>query len=136
MPFELDRFLPYRLAVAAANVSQRFAERYKSEAGLSTPEWRVLAHLSGQGPVSIRDITSRVNLEKSVVSRAASRLEARSLIRKSAHDSDMRLISLELTREGKALMKRLSKLAEQFQQELLQTLGEDAATFDRALRRL
>ena len=61
MSFDLDQFLPYRLAVAAAQVSRRFARRYAAEAGLTIPEWRVLAHLDGCGPVSVREITARVN---------------------------------------------------------------------------
>ena len=64
MSFDLDAFLPYRLAVAAHQVSRRFAARYAAEAGLGIPEWRVLAHLSGSGAVSVRDITARVNLDK------------------------------------------------------------------------
>ena len=67
MSFDLDTFLPYRLSVAANQVSRRFAARYAAEAGLSIPEWRVLAHLSRSGAVSVRDITARVNLDKSIV---------------------------------------------------------------------
>ena len=42
MAFHLDDFLPYRLAVAAQQVSRRFARLYAAEAGLTIPEWRVL----------------------------------------------------------------------------------------------
>ena len=54
--FDLDAFLPYQLAVAATRVSRAFAERYRAEFGLSIPEWRVLAHLSRSGAVSVREI--------------------------------------------------------------------------------
>ncbi|MCZ0962645.1 MarR family winged helix-turn-helix transcriptional regulator [Paracoccus benzoatiresistens] len=136
MPFELDQFLPYRLSVAAAQVSRRFAERYAAEAGLTIPEWRVLAHLDGSGPVSVRDITARVNLDKSVVSRAATRLEAAGYLSRSGHDRDQRLVALELTATGRALMDRLGRIAEAYQAELLAELGEDAPAFRRALLRL
>lgn len=136
MSFDLDGFLPYRLAVAAAQVSRRFAALYEAEAGLSIPEWRVLAHLGKSGPVSVRDITQRVNLDKSVVSRAATRLEQAGHLRKSGHDSDQRLVVLELTEDGRALMVRLGRIADAFQAELLAELGEDAAPLLRALERL
>lgn len=136
MPFNLDDFLPYRLSVAATRVSRRFAELYSAEAGLSVPEWRVLAHLSQAGAVSVRDIHARVHLDKSIVSRAASRLREAGLIGKSGHETDRRLIVLELTPEGHALMERLSRIADEFQAELIADLGDDAAAIDRGLRRL
>ena len=127
MTFRLDDFLPYQLSVAASEISRRFAARYASEAGLSIPEWRGLAHLS-------RDITGRVNLEKSVVSRAASRLQEAGYVTKVGHGVDRRLIVLELTGEGEALMARLARLAEEFQAELKAELGADADAFARAMR--
>ncbi|MGR3199175.1 MAG: MarR family transcriptional regulator, partial [Paracoccus sp. (in: a-proteobacteria)] len=74
MSFDLDGFLPYQLSVAATKISRRFAALYRAEAGLTIPEWRVLAHLDRSGRVSVRDITARVHLDKSMVSRAATRL--------------------------------------------------------------
>lgn len=136
MTFDLDGFLPYRLSVAAAQVSRRFAALYDAEAGLSIPEWRVLAHLHRSGTVSVRDIHLRVHLDKSVVSRAASRLQQAGLLRKSEDARDRRLVGLELTPEGQALMRRLGRIASRFQAQLARELGPDAQALDRALSRL
>ncbi|MPL83871.1 DNA-binding MarR family transcriptional regulator [Rhodobacter sp. 140A] len=136
MSFDLDGFLPYRLSVAAARVSRRFAALYEAEAGLTIPEWRVLAHLGRSGSVSVRDIHERVALDKSVVSRAASRLESAGWLRKSGHETDRRLIVLELTPEGEALMARLGAIAARFQAELCAELGSGAGAFAAALSRL
>lgn len=136
MPFHLDDFLPYRLSVAATQVSRRFAKLYAAEAGLTIPEWRVLAHLGHSGAVSVRDIHDRVNLDKSMVSRAASRLQDAGWVRKSGHDKDGRLIVLELTEQGHQLMHRLGKIAENFQKEMLAELEEDAVTLHRVLNKL
>ena len=133
MTFDRDQFLPYRLAVTATQVSRMFEARYAQEAGLSIPEWRVMAHLGAQGAVSIRDITLRVNLDKSVVSRAASRLEGRGLICKSANKEDLRLLSIELTEAGNVLMGRLGQIATAFQAELMAELGHDAGSILRIL---
>lgn len=136
MTFYLDKFLPYSLSVAATQVSRRFAMLYEAEAGLTIPEWRVLAHLGQSGAVSVRDITARVNLDKSIVSRAATRLEQAGYLRKSAHDHDQRLVALELTEAGQALMERLGRIADAYQVELLAELGDDAPAFRRALNKL
>lgn len=134
--FDLDRFLPYRLSVAAAQVSRRFEARYGELTGLTVAEWRVLAHLARSGAVSVRDIQAQVNLHKSVVSRAASRLEGEGLVRKSGHGQDRRLVALELTEQGQALMDRLAVVAHAFQAKLMAELGEDAPAFLSALDRL
>ena len=136
MSFDLDGFLPYRLSVAASRISRRFAALYGAEAGLSIPEWRVLAHLDRSGAVSVRDITARVYLDKSIVSRAAARLEQAGLLCKSGHDADRRLVTLELTDQGRALMRRMGRIAGAFQADLLAELGPEADAFDRALTRL
>lgn len=136
MDFELDRFLPYRLSVAAARVSRRFARLYAAESGISIPEWRVLAHLAQAGPVSVRDVYARVDMDKSTVSRAAARLEEAGLVRKLGHAGDRRLVQLTLTPGGQALMTRLGEIAAAFQQEIVAELGPEAAALDAALGRL
>ena len=136
MSFDLDGFLPYRLSVAASRISRRFAALHQARTGLSIPEWRVLAHLDRSGAVSVRDINARVHLDKSIVSRAASRLEEAGLLCKSGHDTDRRLVTLELTAEGRALMRRLGRIATAFQAELIAELGPEAGALDRALTRL
>ena len=136
MSFDLSAFLPYQLAVVSSRISREFSELYRAEFGLTIPEWRVLAHLDRSGAVSVRDIHARVHLDKSMVSRAASRLEQAGLVRKSGHDTDRRLITLELTDQGRALMRRLGRIASAFQAELMTELGPEADALDRALTRL
>lgn len=132
-PFVLDDFLPYRLVVAAGRVSRAFERRYMAEAGISVPEWRVMAHLSQEGEVSVREIEARVDMEKSKVSRAASRLEEQGLVVKLANPGDRRLVSLSLTPKGRAVMDRLIPLAAEFQAELRALLGPDAPGFEGGL---
>lgn len=134
--FDLNDFLPYRLAVAASRVSRAFERRYMAEAGLSVPEWRVMAHLYQTGEVSVREIQARVDMEKSKVSRAAARLEEQGLVAKLENPGDRRLVSLSLTPAGRAVMDRLIPLAETFQAELRQVLALDGAAFDQGLARI
>ncbi|MCW1931343.1 MarR family winged helix-turn-helix transcriptional regulator [Pararhodobacter zhoushanensis] len=121
--FDLNDFLPYRLNAAASRISRAFADRYREEFGISIPEWRVLAHLHQSGDVSVRDIEARVDMEKSKVSRAASRLEAAGYITKAVNTVDRRLLVLRLTPEGKALVARVLPVAMAFQAEMRARLG-------------
>ena len=121
--FDLNAFLPYRLNAAAGRISRAFSERYREEFGISIPEWRVLVHLHQSGDVSVRDIEARVDMEKSKVSRAASRLEAAGYVTKAVNGSDRRLLVLALTAEGEALVARLLPVAMSYQAEMLAKLG-------------
>lgn len=131
--FDLTQFLPYQLAAAAERVSRDFAVTYRREFGISIPEWRVLAHLSQAGEVSVREIEARVAMEKSKVSRAASRLETAGYVAKRVNADDRRLVVLSLTGGGQALMARLVPMALAYQGALLATLGPEAAAFSKAL---
>ena len=66
----------------------------------------------------------------------ASRLEAQGLVAKVVNESDRRLVSLSLTSEGRALMARLVPIALDFQKEMTEVLGADAALFEASLDKL
>ncbi|GAB4384738.1 MarR family winged helix-turn-helix transcriptional regulator [Albidovulum sp.] len=134
--FLLERFLPYQLAVLAARVSREFSSVYAERFGLGIAEWRVLAHLHDAGPVSVREIHRRVDMDKSKVSRAASRLETAGLISKEPNAEDRRLLRLALTGKGQAVMAELAPLALDFEARLLSRLGADAPAFRALLERL
>lgn len=136
MSFDLAAFLPYQLAVASSRISKGFADRYRTEFGLSIPEWRVLAHLAQSGSVSVREIHARVDMDKSKVSRAAARLETAGLIEKRENPDDRRLLDMRLTEAGRALIARIVPIADAYQAEVVAKLAEDAPAFRAALLKL
>jgi len=127
--FVLDEFLPYQLVVLAGRVSRDFSTIYREKYGLSVSEWRVLAHLSQAGAVSVREIHAKVDMDKSKVSRAASRLEKAGYVTKETHTSDRRLVALALTTAGREIIQQLTPLARQFEREVLAQLGGKAGEF-------
>ena len=134
--FDLSRFTPYRLAVAAQRTSEELARQYRARFGISIPEWRVLVHLAHSGDVSVRDIEARVAMERPKVSRAASRLEEAGYIRKTPNATDRRLVRLALTDKGKALMRELLPLAQAYQNEIEHRLGPILEGFEKGIDRL
>ena len=135
--FDLDRFTPYRLAVAAKRTSEELARQYRARFGISIPDWRVLVHLAHEGDgTSVRDIEARVALERYEVSRTAKRLEESGLIVKTQHATDRRLVRLALTDEGRALMAELLPLARAYQAEIEARLGPALAGLEAGLDRL
>ncbi|RMA42868.1 MarR family winged helix-turn-helix transcriptional regulator [Rhodophyticola porphyridii] len=135
-PFILDDFLPYRMSVLAGRLSREYSRIYQERFGLSRAEWRVVAHLSQESAVSVREIHARVDMDKSKVSRAATRLEQAGYITKRTSISDRRLVELALTGKGHEMMAELAPLAQAFQDELLTRLGAHADGFLRGADRL
>ncbi|WP_299966693.1 MarR family transcriptional regulator [uncultured Roseobacter sp.] len=134
--FDLEQYLPYRMTVIAAQLSADLAAQYKSRFGISMPEWRVLLNVGYSTTPSVRDIEKRVSLEKSKVSRAASRLEAKGYLVKTVDARDKRLLKLSLTAAGVHLLHQLIPIAQAFQTDLDTRLGESCGALHKALDRL
>ncbi|MCS6891448.1 MAG: MarR family winged helix-turn-helix transcriptional regulator [Rhodovarius sp.] len=136
-PFDLAKFLPYRLAVAAQAVSARFARRYSEAFGLTIPEWRVLAVLGGFGTTHAQRLTALTTMDKVKVSRAVAKLAAAGLVQRQPDPEDGRRVLLALTPKGEQLYRDIVPLAQAMQEELLAELppaGREA--LDEALRLL
>lgn len=100
-----------------------------SKFGISIPEWRVIFHLHTTGAVSVREIFQRVDMDKSKVSRAASRLQEAGLISKKTNPADRRLVELALTDKGRALMAEITPLALDYERQLMEKLGASGPEF-------
>jgi len=134
--FDLEAFLPYQLAVLSSRVSREFASLYRQKFGISIPEWRVIAHLSQAGSVSVREIHQKVDMDKSKVSRAAARLEKAGYISKRLNPADRRLVELALTDKGRAMVEEIAPMARAYEERVLAALGPEASCFRAALERL
>jgi DNA-binding MarR family transcriptional regulator len=127
---DLDRFLPYLVNVLASRLSRELAGVYEARVGISIPEWRVIAHLSQNRNVSVREIHERVDMDKAKVSRAAARLETIGVIEKKVNGEDRRLVELRLTKKGRKMFAEIEPLALAYEREVLSALSQnERATF-------
>ena len=128
-PFVLEDFIPYQLVVLANRTSAEFSQRYREKFGISVPEWRVVAHLSQAEKVSVREIYTRVEMDKSKVSRAAARLVSAGYVRKDVGRHDKRLIELSLTKKGRDMAHEIGGMARDFQADFLARLDRKSADY-------
>lgn len=103
----IESFLPYRLAVVAEALSRQLGAVYAGEHGLTREEWRLLFLIEDAGRIDSLQLAGRTSLDKVQVSRAASRLEAKGLIRRGIPTGDRRLREYAITEPGKALFQRV-----------------------------
>lgn len=122
----LEHFLPYRLNQAAETVSRRFAAIYRSEYGLTRPEWRTLATIGQMGTTTATAIGAHSSMHKTKVSRAVFALERRGWLKRAADPGDRRTEQLQLTRQGRRRYEELVGIAAEFERELEQKIGRQA----------
>lgn len=123
--FDLARFMPYRLAVLADDVSATIAQVYVDRFNLSRDEWRILAWLGNHGGMRAKDIGSNAALDKMQMSRALTRLEEKKLLSIKPDPQDRRGNVLQLTRQGLALYEKIAPLALAREDFLLAALTPD-----------
>lgn len=73
-PLRLSTFLPFRLSVLSNAISQKIAELYDREFGLSIWQWRVMAVTADTPGISATEIGQRTQMDKVAVSRAVAGL--------------------------------------------------------------
>jgi len=130
----LDDYLPYRLSVAANAVSQLIARAYQDRFGLKVPEWRLIAVLADEGPLTPRALCRRTLMDKVTVTRAAQGLVRRRLARREPNAEDRRSHRLRLSPAGARLHDLIAPLALGYESQLL--AGMDRGDIDRLERQL
>ena len=134
--FILANFLSYQLSISASGISRDFSKEYILRFGLNNAEWRIIAHLSQETEtISIREIYQKVDLEKSKVSRAVSKLAKRKLLSKKVNLSDKRLVDLKLTKAGRKIIDEMTEIAMDFEARFLQKI-ENPGSFKNTINAL
>jgi DNA-binding MarR family transcriptional regulator len=129
--------LPYRLSVAANAVSNLIARAYEDRFDLKIPQWRLIAVLAEEGPLTPQVLCERTIMDKVTVTRAAQGLLERSLLEREPNSSDGRSHRLVLTASGERLYSQVAPLALEYEAQLLAGVDErEIKTLERQLRRL
>ncbi|XQW84501.1 MarR family winged helix-turn-helix transcriptional regulator [Thalassotalea piscium] len=121
----LEQFFPYQLTHLQALVTNNIAQIYTGQFDLSPQQWRVLAVLGNNAPLSAKEISIQTNLEKMPISRAIIGMLQQKLLVKSVNDGDKRSSLLSLTKKGQDIYRKLAPLALKKEQELMSVLSTE-----------
>jgi DNA-binding MarR family transcriptional regulator len=133
----LHDYLPYRLSVATNAVSRLIARAYESKFALKIPQWRLIAVLADEGPLTQQELCGRTLMDKVTVMRAAQGLLTRRLIRRLPNAQDARSHRLIMTAAGQRLYDQIVPMALEYQARLLTGIERaDIARLEQMLRRL
>lgn len=126
--FDLARFMPYRLAVLADDVSATIAQVYVDRFDLTRDQWRILAWLGNHAEMQAKEVGRHAGLDKMQMSRALARLEEKKLVAIKPDAQDRRGNILQLTKQGRALYDKITPLVTAREDYLLAALTPDEAT--------
>ncbi len=133
----LDDFLPFRLSIASNRVSESIAQVYQSLFALTVAEWRVVAVLAEEGPITQQAICTRTHMDKVTISRAAIALVSRQLIVRTPHREDKRSHLLSLSATGETLYTNIAPKALEIERAIFdQFTSDERATLMKFLKRI
>jgi len=98
--------LSYQLSRTANAMSRSAALRFQ-QFGVTLQEWRTVALLAAEAPLSLNRLARSAGLDKAQMSRAVSALVRRGLVLRKDSDAGGRAVELSLSRRGEALYKDL-----------------------------
>lgn len=113
----------FLLAQLGAHAAGRFAERVAG-LGLTPPQIGLLRAIAADPGNSQQELATRLELLPSRVVTFIDDLEQRGLVRRDRSSADRRQYALDLTAEGRAMMRRIGGLARTHDRDLCQALND------------
>ncbi len=109
-------------------MSGAIARTYEDKFGISMPEWRIMMILAEYPDSAAEAVCQRTRIEKSVVSRALSRLTKRRLVDRKTDPADRRRSVLRLTETGMSVYADVLPVAIDYEQQFLAALSDEEIT--------
>jgi DNA-binding MarR family transcriptional regulator len=123
--------LPTRLRLTITRAARRL--RQEADAGLSPSLTAALSTVERHGPLTPSRLAEIERIQRPTVTRLVAKLEAEGLVKREADPDDGRVCHVAVTKEGRALVKRLRSRKSAYLATRLRQLDEDELeTLDRA----
>ncbi len=123
--FDLSSFFPYLVRVFYRDVSHAVAETYTKAHGLTIYEWRAMAVIGNNQPLSASEVVDHSSLDKVQISRAIKGLIKHGFLERKVDKADRRRVNLSLTDNGNSVYKELVPMVLNREKEILSGLSSD-----------
>lgn len=117
--FELVSLLGYRLHRLSGAIGALAQEESMAVAGLSLPEYRVLAVVHTAGPCGVVAMQRLMMLDKAWISRTLTSLSDKKLVTSQVDTADARRTLFSVTQAGGTFAKQLIERAQERQKRLM-----------------
>lgn len=127
----------FRLNMLANIWSRLAAEQNAQMFDIDPREWRIIGMLGAEAPMSLLALAKEIHVDKSQASRSVTALVERNLVERASDEKDGRGVQLSLTRQGKALYRKIFPSAVKRNEQLLSVLSaEERDSLESMLLRL
>lgn len=123
--FDLGELLGYRLLRLSTSVGNLAAREADEVAGLTLPEYRVLAVLHSRGPSGVVALQQAMLIDKAWISRTLSGLATKMLVVSDPDPDDARRTVFSVTAKGRRSAEALIERALERQQRILRGLARE-----------
>lgn len=123
LPFRLDNNPLYLMSGALDRVVANI-EAALGPQRFSQTQWRTLAALSEQSPLSIGALSGLTFVEGSALGRAVAKMEKEGLVRRQSDAADRRIVRVALTGQGQARLAELKPVVTGEINRALQSLSQ------------
>lgn len=117
-PVDITTLFSYRILILSGTLARWAAREYWKRFKLKLAEWRILSIVGARGPISVNAVSDAISVDKAWISRTATRLEKRGLLRVADDPRDRRRTVLEVTPKGAAIHAKMSRISLGRQQRL------------------
>jgi DNA-binding MarR family transcriptional regulator len=125
-PFRYAQVEAFLNLIRTHSVLASQGERLLKEHSISGPQYNVLRILRGHGtPVSVYQIAAEMVTESPDIPRLIDRLLMAQLVTKTRCENDRRVVWVDLTKKGKALLKKLDQPLIDLHQSQLGHMSEE-----------
>lgn len=132
----VERFVTFKVNQLSTAFERQWTRIMREKAGVSLSQWRVLVMLQA-GSATFSRLVEATGMNKALMSRSISELEAKRMLTVSVTPDDARSITLTLAAKGRKLLHEVQPLALARQRHLLSALSaSERRTFYAALDKL
>ena len=123
----VEDYLPALLAQATHLIQNEFHRIVRGK-GFTVSEWRVLATLASNEPMSIGRLAQITVTKQPTLTRVLDRMQARGHVERIPHEEDRRVTLVGITPSGTKLALVLIKLARDHENRVLEPFGLQRAS--------
>lgn len=110
-PTDFEYHLGYWLRLVSNHVSHAFRDRI-AKFEMTVAEWVALRSLHNRAPCTLKQLAEQIGIDAGATSRLAERLFRKGLASRQEGAPDRRAIILDLTAEGRSLVRKIGKEAD------------------------
>ena len=111
-----------RRSIKAINEYSRIAEK---ETGLTGPQLWAIKLVAGNAPIKVSDLARRMYLHPATVVGILDRLESKGLVQRTRSTEDRRVVEIDLTAQGRAVVGQAPEVAQGMLVKGLESLSRE-----------